>query len=88
MLEYHKRTDADAVAEANAQLGPGWLLPIALSLAAGGLGYSIAGVSGIFYAETSVGAVTVVVLTLKSLLGVGDGNEKIQLYVPVEREND
>lgn len=78
------RTKRSAAAEANMLFGPGWLLPIAIALAAGGVGYQINGIAGVFYAETATGGVAGVILYIKSLL---DGT-KTHIWVPVEREED
>ena len=84
MSEGKKSSDQASLEEANMLLGPGWLAPIAGGLVAGGVGYSVAGVPGIVYAETATGAVTVVILIIKSLLT----GEKTEYWVPVEREED
>lgn len=86
-----RRTRLDAVREANSQFGEGWMLPVALWLAAGGClglgGYTVAGVTGVFYAETAYGGVSGVVLLIRKMGAVVD-KEKTEVWVPLEREEN
>ena len=86
-----KRTRKSAVREAKMLFGDGWLLPIMLWLAggtgAGYFGYTIVGIPGIIYAETTYGAVTAIRLFIK-YRGASVDEEAVELVVPLDHEYD